>query len=86
MIKLLVLIDDNWILKEVADVYHFTTSDDFRVFLTEEPSHVSEEETPFSIIWIGISFTKFLMHPVISTPDENAVLSRKGLSERDEKS
>jgi len=44
------------------------------MFLTEQPSHVREEETSLSIVRIGISLAIFVMNPVVSGPIDRGIL------------
>jgi hypothetical protein len=64
-------------LKEVAHVNRFASTQDFRVFLAEKPTHVGEEETSPGVVWIGVRLAKLVMHSMIPAPNINVLLKKR---------
>lgn len=53
---------------KVGQIDLFPLLFDVRVFAHKKPSHMREEEATFSIVWIGVSFCKLVVHSVVSAP------------------
>ena len=65
---ILSLIVDYWICQKVTTIDHFPAPDHLRVLLAHQPAHVGEEETPFSVVRIGVRLTEFVMNSMVSGP------------------
>ena len=63
-----------WIVSEITHVDALSFDLDFRVLTNEQPSNVREEKASFRVMWISVSFTVFVMQPVISCPINSCVL------------
>ncbi len=71
---ILSLIEYNRIFQNITTIHRFTTSNDFGVLLTHEPSHVREEEAPFRIVWISVRLRELVMSSMVPSPYIDVVL------------
>eukprot|EP01083_Nonionella_stella_P280898 955810_1 len=80
----LLLEHDYRILVEIAKIKLFSGSDNLRVFLHIQPSHVSIEESPHGIVGIGISLRVFVVDAMITGPMVNGSLVGDGVAKHED--
>lgn len=51
---------------QIGNVQFLSLFDDVGVFSAQQPTHMREKETTFSVMWIGIGFGVFVMDSMIS--------------------
>jgi len=64
----------NWVGIDITEID--CTPGDFHVgmFRAEQPSNVSEEESPTGVVWIRVSLGEFVMDSVITSPVDCSTL------------
>lgn len=82
----LLLLDHNeWIGDTVAHINGFPFFIDFGTFGHHEPANVWEEESPTSVVRIGIAVLIFVMHPMIMHPHPDTILMGNCIEESQQK-
>ncbi len=60
--------------EQIIHRHSFALVNDVWVFLREQPANVGEEETPLSVVGVGMGLAELVVYPVVPCPDVHAVL------------